>query len=421
MTDAASATPTAAAATQTAGNWPEVFLAFLRLGLTSFGGPIAHLGYFRQDIVERRRWLDERAYADLVALCQFLPGPTSSEVGIGIGLTRAGLAGAVAAWAGFTLPSAVAMVLFAFGIERIGSAGAGGSGGSGSLHGLKIAAVAVVAQAVWTMARTMAAGRSRATLAAAAAVIVLLLPTTAGQLCAIGLGALLGVLLLPGDEPHTHSALAAGVGRGAATFCLVVFFALLLALPLLAVAFPRESLAGQAFAVIGAFYRAGSLVFGGGHVVLPLLQVAVVPPGWVTNDAFLAGYGAAQAVPGPLFTFAAYLGAVMTAEPHGVAGAALALAAIFLPAFLLVIGVLPFWQVVRARPAAQAALDGVNAAVVGLLLAALYNPVWRSAIAEPRDFALAVAAFVLLAAWKTPPWLAVVVCAAGGALLGQLP
>jgi chromate transporter len=396
------------------GTWPEVFLAFLRLGLTSFGGPIAHLGYFRQDIVARRGWLDERAYVDLVALCQFLPGPTSSEVGIGIGLTRAGYAGAFAAWAGFTLPSAIPLVLFALGVERLGSAL-----GMGWLHGLKIAAVAVVAQAVWGMAQTMAAGRTRASLAVAAAVLVLLQPTTAGQLGAIALGAAFGLWLLPSerDRRSAESTLAAGVGRGVALLCLAAFFALLITLPIVAAAFPPESPAGRMLAAVTVFYRAGSLVFGGGHVVLPLLQAGVVPPGWVTNDAFLAGYSAAQAVPGPLFTFAAYLGAVMSAGPGGVVGAAICLAAIFLPSFLLVIGVVPFWQVLRDRPRAQAALNGVNAAVVGLLAAALYNPVWRSAIEEPRDFALALAAFLLLTAWRTPPWLVVMLCAAGGAVL----
>jgi chromate transporter len=275
----------------------EVFVAFLRLGLTSFGGPIAHLGYFRQEFVARRHWLDEAAYADLVALCQFLPGPASSEVGIGIGLNRAGLAGALAAWTGFTLPSAIALVLFALGVERFGSLDAAW------LHGLKIAAVAVVAQAVWGMASTMATGRTRATLAVAAAAMVLAVPTTAGQLSAITLGAAAGMVLLRTERAPSPSALGASVGRGFAILCLAVFFALLAGLPLLAASFPN-----QALAMFNAFYRAGSLVFGGGHVVLPLLQAAVVPPGWVTNDAFLAGYGAAQAVPGPLFTFAAYLG-----------------------------------------------------------------------------------------------------------------
>ena len=385
----------------------EVFAAFLRLGLTSFGGPVAHLGYFRQDLVERRRWLDEHTYLDLVALCQFLPGPTSSQVGFGIGLTRAGYMGAFAAWLGFTMPSAILMVLFAFGVAQYGAVA-----GSGWLHGLKIAAVAVVAQAVWGMAATMATGRIRASLAIAAAVLVLFFPDAAGQLGAIAIGAVIGVFALPGERRPSQSALAAGVSRTVATIAIAVFFVLLIGLPLLTALFPS-----QALAEINAFYRAGSLVFGGGHVVLPLLQAAVVPPGWVSDDTFLAGYGAAQAVPGPLFTFAAYLGAAMGPEPNGIAGAAICLIAIFLPTFLLVIGVLPFWQVLRTKPRAQAALDGVNVAVVGLLLAALYRPVWQSAIASPRDFALAVTAFLLLTAWKMPPWLVVVLCAAGGAAL----
>jgi len=389
------------------GTPPEVFAAFLRLGLTSFGGPVAHLGYFRQDLVERRRWLDEHAYLDLVALCQFLPGPTSSQVGFGIGLTRAGYMGAFAAWLGFTMPSAILMMLFAFGVAQYGEVA-----GSGWLHGLKIAAVAVVAQAVWGMAATMATGRIRASLAIAAAVLVLFVPNAAGQLGAIATGAAVGVFALPGERRPSQSALAAGVSRTVATLAIAVFFVLLVGLPLLSALFPS-----QALAEFNAFYRAGSLVFGGGHVVLPLLQAAVVPPGWVSDDTFLAGYGAAQAVPGPLFTFAAYLGAAMGPEPNGIAGAAICLIAIFLPTFLLVIGVLPFWQVLRTKPRAQAALDGVNAAVVGLLLAALYRPVWQSAIASPRDFALAIAAFLLLTAWKTPPWLVVLLCAAGGAAL----
>jgi chromate transporter len=405
MTTTANAT--GATAPSGKGTALEVFVAFLRLGLTSFGGPIAHLGYFRQEFVARRHWLDEAAYADLVALCQFLPGPASSEVGIGIGLGRAGLAGALAAWTGFTLPSAIALVLFALGVERLGSLDAGW------LHGLKIAAVAVVAQAVWGMAGTMATGRTRATLAVAAAAIVLAVPTTVGQLSAIALGALAGVLLLRSDGAPSLPAPSPSVGHGLAIGCLVAFFALLVGLPPVTAAYPS-----QALAMFNAFYRAGSLVFGGGHVVLPLLQAAVVPPGWVSNNAFLAGYGAAQAVPGPLFTFAAYLGAVMGPQPNGWAGAAISLVAIFLPSFLLVIGALPFWQTLRGKPLAQAALTGVNAAVVGLLLAALYNPVWLAAIMGPLDFAVALAAFLLLTVWKTPPWLVVVLCAVAGEALG---
>lgn len=396
--------------TPPAGSWPEVLAVSLKLGLTSFGGPIAHLGYFREEYVVRRGWLDEHAYADLVALCQFLPGPASSQVGIGIGLSRAGYAGALAAWTGFTLPSALLLVLFAYALTAAGDAAA-----SGWLHGLKIAAVAVVAQAVWGMARSLAPDRERATLAVAAAAIVLIAPTALGQIGAIGLGALAGLALLRDTPRIASAALPMAVGRGVGLTALALFLALLIGLPLLAAAVPSQPLA-----LLDAFYRAGSLVFGGGHVVLPLLQAAVVPPGWVTNDAFLAGYGATQAVPGPLLTFAAYLGAVTRAAPNGWAGAALCLAAIFLPSFLLVIGALPFWEALRGRSCAQAALRGVNAAVVGLLLAAFYDPVWTSAVHAPADFALAILAFLLLAAWRTPPWLVVILAAVGGAAIARL-
>jgi len=391
------------------GTWPEVLAVFLKLGLTSFGGPVAHLGYFHTEFVERRRWLDERSYVDLVALCQFLPGPASSQVGIGTGLLRAGLPGAFAAWAGFTLPSAIALVLFAYGVGALESAL-----GSGWLHGLKIAAVAVVAQAVWGMARSLCPDRPRATLAVLAAVVVLLVPSAWGQIGAIAAGGLIGVALWREGGSAPGSALHVPVGRTFALGSLALFFVLLAGLPLLAAALPS-----QALALFDSFYRSGSLVFGGGHVVLPLLQAEVVPPGWVSNDAFLAGYGAAQAVPGPLFTFAAYLGAVMGPQPNGWAGATLCLVAVFLPSFLLVFGALPFWAALRGEPRAQAALRGINAAVVGLLLAALYRPVWVSAITAPVDFALAIAAFLALALWKWPPWLVVVLAALAGGLIGR--
>jgi chromate transporter len=389
------------------GGVGEVFAVFLRLGLTSFGGPVAHLGYFHEEFVVRRGWLDEKSYVDLVALCQFLPGPASSQVGIAVGLSRAGYPGALAAWLGFTLPSAVAMVLFAYGVSAVGDAA-----GSGWLHGLKVAAVAVVAQAVLGMARALAPDRERATLAVAAAAIVLAFPSAAGQIGAILLGAIAGITLLRGDATTGHASLPLAVSRSVATGALVVFFVLLIGLPL-----ASSVVQSQSLALFDAFYRAGSLVFGGGHVVLPLLQAEVVPRGWVSNDAFLAGYGAAQAVPGPLFTFAAYLGAVMGPPPNGWVGALLCLVAVFLPSFLLVIGALPFWEDLRSRPAAQAALKGVNAAVVGLLLAALYHPVWTAGITRAADFALAAAAFLLLFMWKTPPWLVVILCAVGGAVI----
>jgi len=358
--------------------------------------------------VHRRRWLDDKSYADLVALCQFLPGPASSQVGLAVGLLRGGYAGAFAAWIGFTLPSAVAMVAFGYGIGALGDAA-----GSGWSHGLKVAAVAVVAQAVLGMARTLAPDRARATLAVAAAIIALGAPSSWGQIGTIALGGIVGALLLRGGgEATAPAALPLNVSRTLGALLLVAFFVLLIGLPLLAAAIPS-----QALREFDAFYRAGSLVFGGGHVVLPLLQASVVPPGWVSNDAFLAGYGAAQAVPGPLFTFAAYLGTVMGPPPNGWIGASICLVAIFLPSFFLVIGALPFWEELRRRPLAQASLRGVNAAVVGLLLAALYQPVWTVGITNAADFALAVAAFLLLFMWQTPPWLVVILSAAAGALM----
>lgn len=394
-------------ATAPTGHWLEVLGAFTRLGLTSFGGPVAHLGYFREEFVARRRWFDDRTYADLVALCQFLPGPASSQVGMAIGLSRAGYPGALAAWIGFTLPSAIAMVLFAYGVATLGDVS-----GVGWIHGLKVAAVAVVAQAVLGMMRTLAPDRERATLAVVAAATVVAIPSAWGQIGAIVVGAIAGLWLLRTSAPVDHVSLPLKVGRVAGTVFLLLFFVLLIGLPLLAAAMPSHALD-----VFNAFYRAGSLVFGGGHVVLPLLQASVVPPGWVSNDVFLAGYGAAQAVPGPLFTFAAYLGAAMTSPPNGWLGAALCLLAIFVPSFLLVAGALPFWEDLRRTPAAQAALRGVNAAVVGLLLAALYNPVWTAGILNAGDFVLAAAAFLLLVMWQTPPWLVVLLSAVGGALL----
>ena len=387
----------------------EVLAVSTRLGLTSFGGPVAHLGYFRAEYVERRRWLDERTYADLVALCQFLPGPASSQVGIAIGITRAGLLGGLMAWIGFTLPSALALMLFALGVRDLNLADAGW------LHGLKVVAVAVVAQAVWGMARQLAPDRPRATLAILAAIAVLAWQSPLAQLLAIVVAGLIGWRFLAVDGAAHVPHRASPIGRGLAVTCLIAFFGLLLLLPLL-----RQLTVSHPLALIDSFYRAGSLVFGGGHVVLPLLQAEVVPPGWVTADQFIAGYGAAQAVPGPLFTFAAYLGAVAAPAPNGVAGAALALGAIFVPSFLLVVGALPFWEALRARPAAQSALRGVNAAVVGILLAALYNPVWTSAILRPLDLALALAAFGLLQFWKTPPWLVVLLSALAGAALAYL-
>ena len=386
----------------------SVFLVFLRLGLTSFGGPVAHLGYFRDEFVVRRRWLGERDYADLVALCQFLPGPASSQVGIGVGLSRCGLPGALAAWAGFTLPSALLLILLALGLARDHSLLA-----TGALHGLKVAAVAVVAQAVWGMARNFCTDLPRITIMVLAACIALFVPHAGGQAAIIVIAGLAGLALFTPEPGAARDSLAFPVGRRAGLACLLAFFILLLGLPLLASWFP-----GRALAMIDAFYRVGSLVFGGGHVVLPLLQAEVVAPGWVGEDAFLAGYGAAQAVPGPLFTFAAFLGASSTSAPTGWLGAGIALAAIFLPSFLLVAGVLPLWERLRSNARMRAAMEGVNAAVVGLLLAALYQPVWTGAIGSSRDFALALVAIVALMSWKLPPWLVVASCAALGWLLG---
>lgn len=387
----------------------EVLGAATRLGLTSFGGPIAHLGYFREEYVVRRRWLDEATYADLVALCQFLPGPASSQVGIAIGIQRAGLLGGVAAWLGFTLPSAIALVGFAYGIRGLGVSDLGW------LHGLKIAAVAVVALAVWGMARALAPDRERATIALLSAMVALVWPTGLAQVAIIAVAALVGLRLLPGEASTSLARTVVPVGPRVGSGALVLFFGMLIALPL-----ARQIAPSHALAVFDSFFRAGSLVFGGGHVVLPLLQAEVVPPGWVSGEAFVAGYGAAQAVPGPLFTFAAYLGAVMGPSPNGITGAGLALVAVFLPSFLLVVGVLPFWAALRQRSGFQAALRGINAGVVGLLLAALYHPVWTSAIRAPADVALALAAFGLLALWKAPAWLVVVLAAAGGAGLSLL-
>lgn len=381
-----------------------VFLAFLVLGFTSFGGPVAHLGYFREAFVTRRRWLDERAYADLVALCQFLPGPASSQVGIGIGLAKAGLPGALAAWFAFTTPSAIALMLFGYGVVEFSDVLS-----SGVLHGLKVVAVAVVAQAVWGMAKTLCPDTPRVTLAVLAAAAVLAAPTPWMQVAVIVTGGIAGLAMLRAEDVSDHVDLGIPIGKGMAIASLVIFFALLAGLPLLSAAYPSQILT-----LIDSFYRVGSLVFGGGHVVLPLLQAEVVPPGWVSDDLFLAGYGATQAVPGPLFTFASYLGTVSGTVPNGWLGALICLLAIFVPSFLLVIGVLPFWDALRRLPTIRRALLGVNAAVVGLLLAALYNPVWTSGILSAADFALGMAAFTLLVFWKLPPWLVVLLSAAGG-------
>jgi len=387
-----------------------VLLIFLRLGLTSFGGPMAHLGYFREEFVARRRWLSEQGYGDLVALCQFLPGPASSQVAMALGLSRAGYPGALAAWAGFTLPSAAALVLFALGVASHAHAMP-----DGVLHGLVVVAVAVVAQAVWGMARTLCPDRLRVTIMAVAACAVLALPSAWGQVGVLVAAAVAGLWLFEPRQGEAHDPLPVAVGHRAGIIWLALFFALLVGLPALARLLPSQTLA-----LVDAFYRSGSLVFGGGHVVLPLLQAEVVPTGWVSSEAFLAGYGAAQAVPGPLFSFAAFLGASMRLEPSGWLGATVCLLAIFAPSFFLVAGALPFWQRLRRNLRMQAALAGINAAVVGLLLAALYHPLWTSAIQRPRDFGLALTAFVALAVWRLPPWLTVVGAGLAGWLLGAI-
>ncbi|UYO92109.1 chromate efflux transporter [Pollutimonas sp. M17] len=389
-----------------------VFLAFLRLGLTSFGGPVAHLGYFRDEFVTRRQWLDDRNYADLVALCQFLPGPASSQVGMAIGLTRAGYAGALAAWLGFTLPSAAVMILFASGMAHWG-----GFVADGFLHGLKIAAVAVVAQAVWGMGRRLCTDDRRIALAIGAACLTLAWPGSAGQIAAMALAAALGIgWLKPADA---HAASPAGlhlpISRKAGLAWLLLFAVLLVGLPIAAQASGNTMLS-----LFDAFYRAGSLVFGGGHVLLPLLQAEVVPRGWVSDAGFLAGYGAVQAVPGPLFTFAAFLGASIDTGFNGVLNGMWALSAIFIPSFLLVCGALPFWNPLRQNLRMRAAMDGINAGVVGLLLAALYQPVWTGAIMTPADFGLGLLAFGALMYFRAAPWLVVAACGLAGWLQAAL-
>lgn len=388
----------------------QVFLAFLKLGLTSFGGPVAHLGYFRNEFVERRCVMQDAAYADLVSLCQFLPGPASSQIGIGIGITQAGLRGGIAAWVGFTLPSAIALVLFAYGIAALDESVVQ----TGWLHGLKVAAVAVVAQAILGMSRMLCPDWPRRSVAIFAALLTLILPGILGQMSAIGCGMILGLFFLNYEASNDHTPHLFTLSKKISVISLTLFFALLLSLPILA------QQGSQALALVDSFYRSGALVFGGGHVVLPLLKAEVVNPGWINQDMFLAGYGAAQAVPGPLFTFAAYLGTAMNTVPRGWLGGLLCLLAIFLPSFLLVTGILPFWEDLRKNPRIRKALVGVNAAVVGLLLSAFYDPVWTSGILSVSDFVLALLAFGLLVYWKTPPWIVVVATGVGGAIISYL-
>nr|WP_043204009.1 chromate efflux transporter [Paraburkholderia acidipaludis] len=391
------------------GTAPEVLAVFLKLGVTCFGGPIAHIGYFRREFVERRRWLDDETFTDLVGLCQFLPGPASSQAGFSIGLLRAGWLGGLAAWCGFTLPSVLLLLAFA-----AIAPGLGGPVGEGLIHGLKLVAVAVVAQAVWDMARRLCPDYRRAAIALAALAVLSVLTTVYAQLIVIALGAALGFVFCRtaasantvGRQPHAHEF---RVSRTAGGIALALFCVLLFGLPVLA-----QLGAGRAISVFDGFYRSGALVFGGGHVVLPLLQQQTVATGWVSSNDFLAGYGAAQAVPGPLFTFAAFLGWIMPAAPHRWGGALLATVGIFLPGLLLVLAALPYWQALRARPSMAAVLSGVNAAVVGLLATAFYSPVWISAVRSEIDFAIATIGFFLLTRWKTPPLAVVAVCALAG-------
>ncbi|MGG1636248.1 chromate transporter [Paenibacillus sp. NRS-1760] len=380
----------------------EVLAVSTKLGLTSFGGPIAHLGYFHNEYIRRRKWMDERSYADLVALCQFLPGPASSQVGIGIGIVRAGLLGGLVAWLGFTLPSIIALVAFAFLLQGFDL------GNTGWIHGLKIVAVAIVAHAILGMGQKLTPDRNRATIAVIAAAVTLYWQAAYSQVIIIAAAGLIGVWLYRMKTVEGTPDLNIRISRSLAISCLVIFLTLLIVLPFL-----RQWGNMEWIAMFDSYYRAGSLVFGGGHVVLPLLENEVVFTGWVNESDFLAGYSAAQAVPGPLFTFASYLGTLS----GGLTGAIVATTAIFLPAFLLVAGTLPFWNMLRNNSKIQGALVGVNAAVVGILLAALYDPLWTSAIVESGDFMLAAVLFIMLVFWKLPPWMIVVAGALGGMVL----
>ncbi len=383
----------------------EVLAVSAKLGLTSFGGPIAHLGYFHEEYVRRRKWIDERSYADLVALCQFLPGPASSQVGIGIGVIRAGLIGGLIAWLGFTIPSVIALVIFAFLLQGLDA------GSAGWIHGLKIVAVAIVAQAILGMGQKLTPDRNRATLAILTAAATLMWQSAFTQILSIAAAGIIGIILYRKTTTAETANVTVPVSRKFAVICLAAFFGLLIFLPIIK---PFDPSGWLAF--FDSFYRSGSLVFGGGHVVLPLLERELVPTGWISQSDFLAGYGAVQAVPGPLFTFAAYLGAMT----KGITGAVIATLAIFLPAFLLIVGALPFWSSLRKNSKMQGALIGINAAVVGILLAAFYNPLWTTSILNPVDFAWASILFLMLVFWKLPPWIVVVAGAAGGTIMNLL-
>lgn len=395
--------------TRATGSALEVLGVFTKLGLTSFGGPIAHLGYMQRELVDRRRWVDHETYADLVALCNFLPGPASSQVGMSLGIERAGLLGGVAAWIGFTLPSAIILTLFALGVGTFA-----GQGGEGWIHGLEVVAVPIVALAIWGMARKLCPDRARASIAVAAALAAMSLESALAQVGIIAGAGVIGWALFRKEPRAPVHDIPAPLSAWHGVVAWIVFFALLFGLPILGAA-----LKGSGIDVFERFYRVGALVFGGGHVVLPLLEHEVVDPGWTTGERFLAGYGAAQAVPGPLFSFAAYLGFILDTTPTRWVGAAMALFAIFLPSYLLVVGALPFWTRLRSSTVCQAALAGTNAGVVGLLLAAFYDPVWKVAILSRADFGLALAAFLALELWKLPPWLVVILTAIASALIGH--
>jgi chromate transporter len=399
-----------AATSQAKENLVSIFGAFLKLGTTSFGGPIAHLGYLRKEFVERRKWLDDKAYADLVALCQFLPGPASSQVGFALGISQRGLPGGIVAWLGFALPSAIIMIAFAYGAQLFS-----GSSASGWLHGLKLAAVAIVAQAVWNLGRQLCPDRVRASFAIGAAILVLVVPGTFVQLTAIALGAILGWRFLAREKiPDIQAGF--GGSRTLSWIAWTMFVSLLVLLPLAA-----RTLDSYPLSLFDSFYRAGSFVFGGGHVVLPLLHQEVVPRGWISDSDFLSGYGVAQVVPGPLFTFAAYVGAAANGHPNGWMGGLIAVIAIFLPGFLLVLGALPYWDQWRRRPAIRAAMDGVNAVVVGVLLAALYDPIFTSSVHASRDVAIALVAFAMLVFWRLSPLWVVILSAVAGMASGSIP
>jgi len=393
------------------GAW-EVFRAFLVQGLSAFGGPVAHIGYFRREFVERRAWLSEAAFADLLALAQFLPGPASSQLGMAIGLRRAGYAGLLAAWLGFTAPAATAMILLGYVTPHLD-----GVWGEGVLHGLQIAAAAVVLNALVAMARTLAVGPIRAGIAIGGALGLLVAHGPVAQILALLAGAAFGAAFLrepvtsPPDDPATHR-----VPLEVSTGALAVFALLLGLLPFLAAFFDSPTLG-----LASVFYRAGALVFGGGHVVLPLLQTEVVGRGWLNLDDFLGGYGAVQALPGPLFSFAGFVGSAQEVARGGWRGGLVALVAIFLPSMLLILGVLPFWDRLKGQPAARAAMAGLNAVVVGVLAAALWNPVLHTAIRRPSDWLLATGAYVFLSVAKLPPWLVVVGFAAIFGLLAKSP